>query len=147
MSDSCIDSRACPVVTKDISEGRWFERLPFMSKSKVVCSNGHKNTSDRLIVKVTNWFFSLLAVLHLAYLGATFDGKEESSYFSNVLQVWSGLGFYSHILTVLTFLFYKLIGWSGQSSNSNISSYVCYLLLAAFVARLGPELYNYITLA
>lgn len=42
------------------------------------CENGHKNTPFNSIgVLFSNLIFSLIAVVHLAYLGASFDLSEE----------------------------------------------------------------------
>ena len=52
------------------------------SKTKLICDGKrkHKNTPyNCLWVNLTNLMFSLLAIIHLAYLGSTFDGKEEVS--------------------------------------------------------------------
>lgn len=72
-------------------------------------NNCHHANRRGLTVFMTNAFFSFLSVLHLAYLGASFDGQEEASHAANVIRVWSDLSFYSHIIALVTFVIYLLI--------------------------------------
>lgn len=72
-------------------------------------NNCHHANRRGLTVFITNAFFSFLAVVHLAYLGASFDGQEEASYAANVIRVWSDLSFYSHTIAIVTFVIYLLI--------------------------------------
>lgn len=58
---------------------------------------------------ITNFLFSIVAMIHLSFLGSAFDGKEDSSDMKNVLIVWSSLAFYSPILALITFSLYLLI--------------------------------------
>lgn len=72
------------------------------------CLNGHSN--DYKIIGITiNMLFWILSIVHLAYLGSTFDGKEDSASVNNVVSVWSELGFYSHIIGFLNLIVYLII--------------------------------------
>ena len=88
--DSCLLTRSCQVS----SSGR--------------CLDGHTN-DHKFLAWIINGFFKILAFLHLAYLGSTFDGKEDSAKFQNVLSVWSELGFYSHLLGIMNLIVYIII--------------------------------------
>lgn len=92
--DSCVRSKGC-TPTHDSNQTQQFK-----------CQ--HSNRNSPLVLSV-NASFSIIAVLHLAYLGSTFDGREESSLMTNVISVWYELGFYSHIITLITFVVYILI--------------------------------------
>ena len=82
--DSCVRSKGCNRLSPDGS-----------------CQ--HTNRSSPFVF-IMNAIFSILTIFHLAYLGSTFDGQEESSFMNNVLSVWQELAFFSHILTLVTFL-------------------------------------------
>ena len=56
-----------------------------------------------------NLLFSLLAMLHLAFLGSAFDGSEDSSSMVAVLTVWQSLGFYSPIIGIMSLALYLLL--------------------------------------
>lgn len=58
---------------------------------------------------IANSLFSVMALIHLSFLGSAFDGKEDSSEMRNVLAVWSSLGFYSPILAIITLSSFLLI--------------------------------------
>lgn len=102
--NACIASRAC--ASADTEPKRFLRLFSYNRVTK--CVRGH-DTCSSWGVKVTNAAFALLAMLHLAYLGATFDGQEESSYTANVIAIWSSLGFYSHVIALGTLVVYVLI--------------------------------------
>ncbi len=58
-----------------------------------------------ILVALCNWCFSLLAICHLAYLGAPFTGNTDSQGYSwrHTLETWSNFHFSSHIIAVITF--------------------------------------------
>ena len=58
---------------------------------------------------LANALFSLMALIHLSFLGSAFDGKEDSADLKNVLSVWSSLGFYSPLLGIITLCSFLLI--------------------------------------
>lgn len=99
---ACIESRACVYYDFEDEDGQ----------SRQKCSKpSHTNTGRSLgsLVPLANGAFTLLALVNLAFLGSTFDGKPDSSNLANVWFIWKGLYFYSHIIAVLMFALYKLI--------------------------------------
>ncbi|XP_054161843.1 protein-serine O-palmitoleoyltransferase porcupine-like, partial [Oppia nitens] len=87
---------------------KFWNFLSFKSKRKVCDNKWHHRYTEYNCkwVSVVNILFACLAVSHLAYLGSTFDGKEESSFVSNVISVWSELKYFSHITALITFIIY-----------------------------------------
>ena len=81
---------------------------PCRASSEEVCSRVHVNQGGVMVMS-TNLLFGLLAMIHLAFLGSTFDGSESSSYASNVLRVWAQLGFFSHVIACITGVIYAVI--------------------------------------
>lgn len=74
------------------------------------CSAAHRHTEcNSWLVNCVNLCFSLLAVLHLAFLGSAFDGSEQSATAAHVYEIWSYLGFYSHVIGLICLVLYKLI--------------------------------------
>ncbi|XP_074601381.1 protein-serine O-palmitoleoyltransferase por [Brevipalpus obovatus] len=74
------------------------------------CDHDHKNTPfNSICVLISNLVFSLIAVVHLAYLGASFDLSEEASTVRYVIETWQNIGFYSHILGLVTLIIYFII--------------------------------------
>ena len=88
----CIMSRACKKRSDENGD----------------CTEGHANQNGMVVFSI-NLFFTFLALIHLAFLGSTFDGSETSSHASNVIQVWSDLAFYSHIIAFITLVIYCVI--------------------------------------
>lgn len=90
--------------------------------SKTCCLNNHKD-GHKLIKMTINAVFRVLSILNLAYLGSTFDGKEDSANYQNVINVWTELGFYSHIFLFINLIVYLIIGsvWMETMSKSLIS--------------------------
>lgn len=72
------------------------------------CLNGHGN-DYKVIGAAVNAVFIIMSMVHLAYLGSSFDGKEDSSSMDNVISVWSELGFYSHIIGFINLIIYLII--------------------------------------
>jgi len=63
----------------------------------------HRNGSHVVWVKLTNLFFGLVSMFHLAYLGVGFDnGEEQSAGYSmnHVMDKWGKLGYASHIVAM-----------------------------------------------
>jgi porcupine-like protein len=79
--NACIQSKACPT------------------------GCGHQNRKGFAAVSV-NTLFTVIAIIHLSFLGSAFDGKEDSSDMKHVLDVWFSLGFYSPCLAILTLILY-----------------------------------------
>ncbi|XP_027196724.2 protein-serine O-palmitoleoyltransferase por [Dermatophagoides pteronyssinus] len=77
----------------------------------LVCRHGHRNIRDVWSVRLTNLFFTILALFHLAFLGATFDGQPDSSTIENVWTVWKDLHFYPFITMTIMFIVYKIISF------------------------------------
>ncbi|CAG2101023.1 unnamed protein product [Medioppia subpectinata] len=95
--NACIHVRRCLHKHIDSSDSNnsvnsW-NVFRFNDSPKVCVSKWkHNNTQYNCKwVFVVNVLFSVLAITHLAYLGSTFDGKEESSTMSNVMAIWKEL--------------------------------------------------------
>lgn len=89
--DACIEARRCKYkkevesneVEENLSRKERFKR--WIQSSRQTCigkgnreNQYHKNTPyNNFSVALANILFAFLAVSHLAYLGSTFDGKEE----------------------------------------------------------------------
>lgn len=70
------------------------------------CAHVHK--SGRLFVMCINCAFSLLAMVHLAYLGVMFEASlatQETGYsYVHTMNKWAELGFASHLVAALTYI-------------------------------------------
>lgn len=70
---ACVESRKCQydyyVYDDDDDDDNY----------SLVCRHGHRKTKNIWIVRIINLFFTLLALFHLAFLGATFDGQPDVS--------------------------------------------------------------------
>lgn len=78
------------------------------------CKNGCDHSYKQLnpLVIMTNLTFSLLTLLHLAYLGLMFDSssQEEQGYtMDHTLTKWYNMGFLSHKITVGVYIIHLLI--------------------------------------
>ncbi|KAH9528481.1 hypothetical protein DERF_002427 [Dermatophagoides farinae] len=100
---ACVESRKCQydyyVYDDDDDDDNY----------SLVCRHGHRKTKNIWIVRIINLFFTLLALFHLAFLGATFDGQPDSSNVENVWTVWKDLHFYPFITMIIMFVLYKMI--------------------------------------
>jgi hypothetical protein len=76
----------------------------------VKCRSGHLHTEcNSFLVNFTNFIFTLIALLHLAFLGSAFDGNEANANLNYVIDIWSYLRFYSHGLFLIMLVVYKLL--------------------------------------
>lgn len=79
------------------------------------CANDcrHRHRANDFYVIAFNLAFSILAVVHLAYLGVMFDGpveQQEIGYsFDHITNRWGSLNYLSHWLILITFLAHHLI--------------------------------------
>lgn len=79
------------------------------------CSScDHLYKRRNLYVILGNLFFSIIAVVHLAYLGMVFDTNEEDDNnfaydFSYTLNKWSSLDYTSHWIVLIFYLLYIIV--------------------------------------
>lgn len=78
------------------------------------CDCTHKHLKPLTIL--INVLFTCLAMFHLAYLGVMFDSSSDSEQETgysmfHTLDKWSKLGFSSHIVVAISYVFYWLIKW------------------------------------
>ena len=82
--------------------GRIFDACVLSRACSPSCQHGNRPTL--LWVKLVNFFFGCVSVLHLAYLGVGFDNSEEQSVgysMAHVMEKWGKLGYASHVVTVI----------------------------------------------
>lgn len=84
--NACVAARPCPTV----------------------CTK-HMHTARLLPVAVFNWFWSALAIFHLAYLGCIIDTSDSPAAFPKVFEKWSNVHYISHWVTLLMFIFYSFL--------------------------------------
>lgn len=76
------------------------------------CRKCRHVSKDTVVVKLTNLFFSLLAMFHLAYLGTMFDAQPEDDNMGSMestLNKWSKLGYASHIIAAIMFVLNMMV--------------------------------------
>ncbi|XP_015785704.1 protein-serine O-palmitoleoyltransferase porcupine [Tetranychus urticae] len=119
--DTCIEAKSCSYTTED-TESRisvnyfsvFINHFKALFRSPVTnnpsCTRKHKFTPyNSFWVIIINLGFSLLAIFHLAYLGSSFNLGEEQTSTKYVIETWFDIGFYSHIIGLITILFYYLV--------------------------------------
>ena len=113
--NSCTEARACNYIV-DSNNSNWLKELfksitiQNYSSPNFKCKKHHLKTPfNSLKVNLINLFFSILCIVHLAFLGSAFDGDDNHATFEHVHEIWSFLNYYSLILVVPTFIVYKLI--------------------------------------
>lgn len=78
------------------------------AKSCKILPDGHciaHHTNARpLLVKLVNLVFSAMAILHLSYLGYIFQGDTDQAKYTDALNAWKSLYYYSPILGLTTFI-------------------------------------------
>lgn len=81
--------------------------------SQSICSRGHRRTPrNSVLVNIINSCFILLAMTHLAYLGCIFVGNSDQASYHDALAIWSEVYFFTHVVSVATYLAIKLIHMS-----------------------------------
>lgn len=67
----------------------------------------HKHTTQLLAVALCNWFWSALAVFHLAYLGCIIDTSQATpAPFPSAFKKWDDVRYISHMVAFVTYFFY-----------------------------------------
>lgn len=111
--DSCIESRTCSYESLRKDQYWLVELFKSIStknySSNFKCKKHNRTPFNSLKVNLINLSFSILCIIHLAFLGSAFDGNEDHATFEHVHEIWSFLNYYSLILFVPTFIIYKLI--------------------------------------
>lgn len=69
----------------------------------------HKYKANNFYVRLVNLAFSILAIIHLAYLGIMFydsmDSTPDMAQFQYVLMKWGQLYYLTHLLIIVTYIF------------------------------------------
>lgn len=74
-------------------------------KQQAICSNHHTRTKFKSVLSpLINFYFRIMAIIHLSYLGCIFQGNPDEQSYSDVLNVWSNLYYISHVIFVLNYL-------------------------------------------
>ncbi|CAH1643625.1 unnamed protein product [Spodoptera littoralis] len=73
----------------------------------------HKHKKNSMIAIITNTIFSIITIIHLAYLGVMFEASfsvQESGYsYFHTISKWENLDYFSHILAGFLYVVYILI--------------------------------------
>ncbi|KAI2806623.1 hypothetical protein BLOT_008580 [Blomia tropicalis] len=93
---SCIESRTCQYYLYQENDN---DDSIIVKQHRKCTKSNHIHTGQHWfsLVRLTNFMFTILALVNLAFLGSTFDGKLDSSTIDNVWLIWRDLYFYSHI--------------------------------------------------
>jgi hypothetical protein len=96
--DACVEAQPCQY-KRNLRTG------------KLKCVKGHsRNIHNSFVVKLTNFFFRLSAIIQLAYLGYIFVGNTDEATYMNAIQRWSSIYFYGHILGAFNYLLLFFVG-------------------------------------
>jgi hypothetical protein len=90
--DACVEAQPCQY-KRNLRTG------------KLKCVKGHsRSIHNSFVVKLTNFFFRLSAIIQLAYLGYIFVGDTDEASYMDAIQRWSSIYFYGHILGAFNYL-------------------------------------------
>lgn len=84
-----------------------------LSSKNTCMSKNHKHTSSVWWVFTINFIFTLVTIMHLAYLGVMFEAsfkiQEGGFSWSHTLKKWSDLKFFGHITISIWFIIYLIL--------------------------------------